>query len=276
MSTTRRFRSFGWLSTLVCVIAACGGNVLVDESTGGSGATGGSAPSACPASVPASGAPCNGGVECSFELANCHQSATCVSGQWVTGPLVCPTCPATAPSFGEPCGAEGAVCDYPDPSCSGAGAQATCKGGLWNVVYFGTGCAAACPVDPPVNGAPCNGCCEDVCSYLPIPGCAPVVATCEGDAWSMSGGGCAPPPPTCLQHGNPVACANDVSCRWLVPGCSPNALPFEGCFAKTECTSDSECGPGQLCWKGDYDPCWNKACDTCSATTFVCLPPPPP
>lgn len=258
-------------------VAGCGGNVAVDErGAAGSGGAGGKAPSACPAASPAVGAPCSGPTQCVYGNDTCKQSVECVSGHWTSGPVVCSTCPAATPTFGDPCSTEGASCTYTDPSCSEAGAQATCAKGLWDVVSFGPACAPSCPVTPPVDGAPCNACCDDFCSYLPTPGCAPVYATCDSGAWSISSEGCAPSPLGCLQHTTPVACANDVSCRWLEPGCSVNALPFEGCFNKAECTSDTQCGPGQVCWKGDYDPCWNMGCNACSATTFVCLPPPPP
>jgi hypothetical protein len=243
-------------------------------------------PDTCPLDPPTAGASCDVQMTCDF----CGSSFTCTAESvWVeTVQGTCnppaPVCPEIAPAAGMSCADPGLSCQY-DDICGGT-LTATCggasgDGSSWQLMSTSPPCnPPPCPETAPPSGSACD-LEQQVCDYEVDVGCGPVPvqATCTNGAWATTDTGpeCNPPPPEpCTQYITESACATDLSCAWLVPGCGEPPLPMAGCHAKTPCMSDLDCMPGNTCQSVVIDPCWNEPCNACGANVALCLPPPAP
>jgi hypothetical protein len=182
-------------------------------------------------------------------------------------------CPTLAPTAGAAC-SDVTQCSYDSAGCTEV---YSCNGVQWEVT---TGCnpPGPCPAAEPAQASPCSE--PATCTYTVDYGCGPETntATCDGATWSVQWGGasCNPPPPDyCSTIAAEMDCMADPACRWLTPGCGTPPLPQAGCFAATDCTGDFDCViSGGTCQQAAINPCYNLACDACSMTVSVCLPPP--
>jgi hypothetical protein len=75
----------------------------------------------------------------------------------------------------------------------------------------------------------------------------------------------------CALLDTPTACAGQLGCRWLAPGCGENPLPKAGCFPAVACSDDDDCAPLETCTDVVYDPCHGESCEACGMVTRVCL-----
>jgi hypothetical protein len=261
---------------LAVVPAACTSTV----NTNGSG---------CPDSgLPPEGSSCPELGQTCGQLDECGygQQAVCTSDGWVInwydpGPDECgcgvdcppppPTCPDTQPADGSACSDEGATCQYGDPSCNEAGADATCTGGAWSVSQYGPACVLTCPAALPVAGTPCDGCClASDCAYLDATGC-PIQIACENGVWVTSATQCTPTSACATLDMN--ACGSAQGCRWIaLPGCpsSPQSFP-QGCYPVDDCASDADCN-GETCKAVEVDPCPFGDCNACTKPAAICVP----
>lgn len=269
--TTRIGAALALTASLAALPAGCGSNV--DVSTGGAGGTGGDGGnSGCPATAPSLGTSCTTLETCKYGPTDCPAVFTCENNAWSAAPAPCPpSCPADVPANGAACNVEGAVCNYPDPSCGDAGADATCDGGHWSISQYGPGCIPYCPSEIPVEGQSCSGCClPPSCPYFDPNGCV-VDVSCNAGVWTFGEPAC-PPPSACAKHTTSAACVQDAACRWLVEGCGGIPQPFPpGCYPAADCQSDADCASG-TCKEITFDPCWNGDCNVCSSNAKVCLP----
>lgn len=269
----------GLVATLVMAAlvtaAGCNTSVVVDSN--------------CPADAPAAGAPCTAGASCEYQDGPCQTTFTCDAQEkaWKAEDTTC--VPAAVDCW---TASDGDVCAVPGDSCGeGAG---PCGGGFentcgddhrWHASDYGYGdccddscwneCSGweACPATAPAEGEGCYPYCPGTtsCSYPTT--CGSMVATCGDDyAWHLIVPDCPPPPvDPCTQQGTESACV-DAGCRWLVPGCGTPPLPEAGCYAPNDCVPGDCADPYSTCQQVVVDPCWNKGCDACSTTAFVCLP----
>ncbi|MDI1450975.1 hypothetical protein [Polyangium sp. 6x1] len=74
--------------------------------------------------------------------------------------------------------------------------------------------STTCPVDPPVNGAPCHLSADQECTYG---ACCPRLFSCTAGSWSEADVDCAPPNPC------------------------PSSPPLEGAPCKSGCAQESPC-----------------------------------
>jgi hypothetical protein len=211
-------------------------------------------------------------VVAAVALAGCGSSVVLPGqgggGTATTSTSSTPGCPAATPASGAACSPEGLTCHY-DAQCGGA--DATCTKGAWWVEEYGLGCAAICPTTQPNAGDPCSTCClPPSCDFPNAQGC-PVTGTCPNGVWVLTEPPCVAPV-DCQAHADWSSCAQDAACRWLTPGCAGTPPPLkDGCYPAAPCTGSADCAPGAACTKVDYDPCYMKGCDACSAQTTACL-----
>lgn len=268
-----------------------------------------SAFSECPAERPALGEACGSpGDSCDYGDDGCGSTITATCGDdgvWSVGtgsscnppfpdPPPVEPCPASSPGQGEYCASNGQYCDYYEGDfCEEWIAEATCVDNAWDVVeYYGSGeCnppPAECPIDMPREGSECP---YDPDSWDGWPSyCSWETATPCGDAWvdghcAANEAGtmvwelalnvaCQAPEGQCGAYDSVTGCRDDATCQWLTPSCDdgPNNVTA-GCYAKADCASSADaCGDWGTCAKVSYDPCYDAACQACSADIDVCLP----
>ena len=186
---------------------------------------------ACPASKPASGAPCSAvGMSCQYpDEQPCGPTgtvtATCAADGWQLVYSACqpePTCPLELPLAGSDCSE-------------------------WEYPYFcqyNVGCdgeAATVSFDCDYSTSP-----PSWRPYEQVEGCGP-----------------------CEAIGTAEACSVAAGCRWLEPGCGAQPLAA-GCYPAADCASAMDCPFDLECVPRSYDPCWLASCDACDATAYVC------
>jgi hypothetical protein len=179
-------------------------------------------------------------------------------------------CPDTPPEVGAFCDAV-AVCGYGEAPC---GSSFSCTDGAWQSAGGCPSPPGACPAKLPTMGAPCKSA-GQACTFTFPGSCSGVfVATCDAQLqWAVTDETppCMPPGP-CSGHVTTDACAADVACRWLVPGCGmPGAMFSPGCFPKAACAADTDCSTGLACQAIDVNPCFDAMCQACSESTTTCL-----
>jgi hypothetical protein len=171
-----RFPAF-LLTSLTALLAACGSTVPPD----GSGGSGGSTPSVCPASQPAEGSSCSDeSLACEYEdgpIVVCRAAMLCEDGAWVSEAPGCSAipdstgCPATQPAPGS-CLNDGSVCIYE------GGRQCGCNA-IWHCMNAPGG---GCPEEAPHYGQPCAQ--EGLeCSYGLCSIGTQAQRNCKGGVW---------------------------------------------------------------------------------------------
>ena len=206
----------------------------------------------------------------------CPPAWQCIDGTWVDTAGACPEpeCPDLEVSAGAACSHEGQSCSYfhEDEPCGEEQGyhDYQCMEHTWTLV--GTRCSPPpeCPFELPEAGTDCSEFPQAACPFEVQGECGPTVAfaTCDSNEddllWTVIvGDSC-----DCTAQGDPASC-EDVGCRWLVPGCGDAPLWQEGCYPADDCTADS-CGDGYVCSEVSVNPCWNQACDACSAPAAIC------
>jgi hypothetical protein len=206
------------------------------------------------------------------------------------------SCPSLQPTNGERCDHEGQVCDFHGgfQECAGDFDRGTCTNGKWRVVLEGPDCSNPCwpdscpptfdcPADPPTVGSTCpslGGSQPGPCTYSWSNGCGGTLTetyTCTG-VWEGPGasGPTCSPSQLCAAHASQTDCAADSSCAWFEPGCEGGMgvplLASAGCYANTDCSfAPDTCALDAPCTQVTIDPCWDSNCDTCGASTYLCV-----
>jgi len=164
---------------------------------------------------------CPAGKVCENVVDTCGESyGSCVASPTCTQESDCPV---------------GSACDF---IAAGSG-QKKCLPGC----HLDTNCPAGdkclMPACPKCANCPCLGV------------CTPPVKTCSADSDCPAGQACGLTPQDCTIHCQ-VGCHNDTECRpdqqCLLPGCASVCCDIGVCAPRaTTCTSDGECGAGQIC-----------------------------
>jgi len=242
---------------LVLGTVGCSASIVVDgDGEGGSGGGG-----ECGEPPPPSGG-------------YCPPSWECIDGVWqdMAGDCPQPACPEQVPAWGSPCDLIGQTCNYDEVDCGG-GTFAECTASGWEVYESFCSPPIECPDEAPIAGASCEGWDEAWdCYYAVTSSCGEtsMYAYCDTASYTWS----VDMPETCdgCAYDTAGGCHADLACRWLVPGCGENPVPFEHCAPDDGCTADS-CGPNEVCTTVSIDPCWAWLCNSCSEDVNTCLPP---
>jgi hypothetical protein len=184
------------------------------------------------------------------------QTCTCNPDPMACTPAECGTMPPVD-NIVCPAGASAPAAD-PVPGDVAIVAPFTCaRDASGKCVWLSTGCR----VCPTIACQPCpNG------YEIGPDGCSSCV--CKPTTTSV-----------CGSYNSAGACAADMSCTWLQPGCTEPALAAAGCFARASvgCTTDASCGAGHQCLKRTVNPCagmgtgnGGTACAACAMTVMIC------
>jgi hypothetical protein len=184
----------------VVAVAACGGSVVSEGATGGSGAgttgtgagtsgTGaGTSSGPCPPSAPTTNS-CAGvpnGFRCTYGDSvrpDCRVEWSCLGGQWLTQNGSCGQgpCAGSEPATGTVCTNMGDVCVYGDSIC-----ECGCGGGFCGMPVdwqcSGPPTTPGCPAVVPNDGTPCsaNGL---QCTYGNVCMQSSAMVSCKNGLW---------------------------------------------------------------------------------------------
>jgi hypothetical protein len=137
---------------------------------------------------------------------------------------------------------------------SGSGGAGASGGGS-STATTATG-SSGCPVDEPVNGAPCGAGAPSSCSFQPYVCCQPDVAECKDLRWSVT-------PGTCVA----MSCPGNMPVAGTACSCSSAST----CVYTGECTGSGDKAQTASCVLGEWfvstGACPTETTVTCGAAT---------
>ena len=268
-----------WWTTVAAAVLAMAGTISVGCK--GSVEVNSQDPN-CPAAMPKIGDTCaQAATGCTYEDGPCSLIFRCegAAQAWQAQDASCTpeAVDCWVAQEGDTCAFPGDGCGEDSGFCGGSFFHECGEDHRWHSFSSGGGggccpMVGPCPLAVPKNGDSCDPCFGPAwCTYENA--CGGAYATCGAEgSWQVAIDDCPPPPSdSCAIHGAEADCKSDPACRWLVPGCGDPKLPQAGCFPSLDCAPDG-CAAGLSCQKAVIDPCYGKACNTCSADALLCLP----